>query len=176
VGCGTGHWASFFSEHGFTVTGVDISPSMIRVAREKEIPRAAFAIADAHELPLDSCRFNVTVAITTLEFARHPELVLREMVRCTRRPGGIVLIGALNAASRLNRSRKASGKPTYKEARFFSPRELQTLLAPYGQTRVVSAARVPSVRWLLPLAPLADAIGRLLHLLHGAFIVGRAEL
>jgi len=122
VGCGTGHWARFFSEHGFTIAGVDISPSMIRVARGKGIPRASFTTADAHELPFDSGRFDVAVAITALEFVRDQETVLREMVRCTRRPGGVVVVGVLNALARINRRRKAAGEPTYKEATFFSAR------------------------------------------------------
>ncbi len=176
VGCGTGHWASFFSEHGFTIAGVDISPSMIRVARGKGIPRASFAIADAHELPFDSGRFDVAVAITTLEFVRDPEAVLWEMVRCTRRPGGLVLVGALNALAPINRRRKAAGKATYQEARFFSPRELKALLAPFGEARVTSAALVPQARWLLPLAPLTDALGRWLHLPYGALLVARVKL
>ena len=173
VGCGTGHWARFFGERGFRVTGIDVSPPMVRVAREKGIAGASFAVADAHALPHDSGRFDVTAAITTLEFVRDPEVVLQEMVRCTRRPGGIVLVGALNALARINRRRKAAGKPTYREARFFSPRELESILAPYGQTRVMSAALVPRARWLLPLAPLTDAFGRLFHLPYGAFVVGR---
>jgi len=176
VGCGTGHWARFFSERGFTVTGVDISPRMIRVAREKEIPRASFAIADAHELPFDSGRFNVAVAITTLEFVRDPQVVLREMIRCTRRPGGLVLVGVLNARARLNRRRKAAGKPPYKEARFFSPRELKAALAPLGETRVSAVALVPQARWLLPLAPLTEALGRWLHLPYGALLIARVRL
>ena len=176
VGCGTGHWARFFTDREFTVAGVDISPPMVRVAREKGIAGASFAVADGHALPYDSGRFDVTAAITTLEFVRDCEVVLQEMVRCTRRPGGVVLVGALNALARINRRRKAAGKPTYREARFFSPRELESILAPYGQTRVMSAALVPRVRWLLPVAPLTDAIGRWFHLPLGAFVVGRLKL
>ncbi len=176
VGCGTGHWARFFTERGFRVTGIDVSSAMVRVAREKAVPGASFAIADAHAMPFASGRFEVAVAIATLEFVRDPQAALREMARCARRPGGIMLVGALNALAPINRRRKASGKPTYKEARFFSPRDLQALLASYGQARVASAALVPSARWLLPLAPLADAVGRLLRLPYGAWVVGRAEL
>jgi len=176
VGCGTGHWARFFSGLGFTVTGIDLSPSMIRVAREKGISGASFAVADARRLPFDSRRFDVAVAITTLEFTRDPDIVLREMVRCTRQPGGLVLVGALNALARINRRRKHSGKPAYSEARFFSPRELRAMLACFGPTRVTPAALVPQARWLLPLAPLADALGRWLHLPHGALLVARVKL
>lgn len=75
-----------------------------------------------------------------------------------------------------NRRRKAVGKPTCKEARFLSPRQLESILAPYGETRVVSAALVPQAGWLLALAPVTDAIGRLFHLPYGAFAVGRVKV
>jgi len=176
VGCGTGHWARFFTKRGFTVTGIDTSPSMIDVARGKRIPRASFALADAHELPFESGRFDVTAAITTLEFVRDQDVVLREMIRCTRQPGGLVLVGVLNALAPINRRRKAARKPTYKEARFFPPREVKALLARFGQTRVTSAALVPQTPWLLPLAPLTDALGRWLHLPYGALLVARVCL
>lgn len=176
VGCGTGHWTRFFSERGFQVTGIDISPAMVRVAREKGIPGASFAVADAHGLPFDDGRFAVSAVVTTLEFVSRPDVVLGEMVRCTRQPGGLLLVGTLNARARINRRRKAAGKPTYREARLFSPRELEALLAPLGRAQVGAAAWVPQPRWLLPLAPLADALGRWLHLPYGALLVGKVEL
>lgn len=176
VGCGTGHWSRFFSRQGFDVTGVDVSPATIRIAREKAIPRALFAIADAHRLPFDSQRFDVAAAITTLEFVRDAEAVVREMVRCTKRPGGLVLVGVLNALARVNRRRKATGKPTYAHARFFSPREVASLLAHYGRPRVTSTGFVPRARRLLGLAPLTNAIGRVFHLPYGVFVAGRVEL
>lgn len=174
VGCGTGHWSAFFSRRGFTVTGVDISAEMVGIARGKNIPDASFQVADAHVLPFTDGQFDVAAAITTLEFVRSPGIVVREMARCTRHPGGVLIVGALNALARLNRERKAAGKPPYDVARFFSPAQLESLLAPYGETRVASTAFVPQPRWALPLAPLVDSIGRLLHRPNGAFVVGRA--
>lgn len=172
VGCGTGHWARFFAGRGFQVTGIDIAPAMVRRARDKGIPGASFAVADAHALPFRSGRFDVAVAITTVEFVRDGEAVVGEMVRCTRRPGGLVLVGALNALAGINRRRKAAGKATYREARFFSPRALKALLGRFGEAQVTAAALVPRAGWLLPLAPLTDALGRLLHLPYGALVVG----
>jgi ubiquinone/menaquinone biosynthesis C-methylase UbiE len=175
VGCGTGHWARVFARGGFQVTGVDLSPRMIRTARQKGISGASFLVADAHQLPFETARFAVTVAITTLEFVRDQGAVLRDMIRCTRRPGGLLLVGVLNARAPINRRRKAEGQPTYKEARFFSLGELEALLAPFGQPRVTSVAWVPQTRVLLPAAPLTDAVGRWLHLPCGALLVGSVE-
>jgi len=99
VGCGTGHWSMFFSECGFTVTGLDISQRMIEIARSKYNRGISYFVADAHRLPFPDGTFDVTAAITTIEFTRNPAGVIWEMVRCTRKPGGAVLIGVLNCCA-----------------------------------------------------------------------------
>jgi len=176
VGCGTGHWTRFFSENGFRVTGVDISPSMLSVAREKRIDGASFELADAHLLPFGDGQFEVSVAITTLEFVRDPGVVVGEMARCVRKPGGIILVGVLNARAGRNRQKKDTSEAPYGAARLFSPREMKAMLTPYGRTKVGVAAFIPNAAWLLPLAPLVDLLVRMLHLPYGAFVVGRVEL
>lgn len=176
VGCGTGHWSAFFSRRAFVVTGVDISPEMVEVARKKGIANASFEVADAHSLPFEDGRFDVAAAIATLEFVRDPEVVVREMARCTRRPGGAILVGVLNALAPVNRLRKAAGKSPYDGAQLLSPRELKEMLTPYGEVKVASTTFVPLSAALLRLAPLTDAIGRLFRLPHGAFVIGRVKL
>ncbi len=176
VGCGTGHWARFFAKRGFRVTGIDISPSMVRLARAKAISCTSFIVADAHRLPFPDRRFDVVVAITTLEFVRDAEVVVREMARCVRRPGGILLVGALNERAAINRQRKTAGKPTYRQARFFTPRGLRALLSPWGRADLACVGFVPRRAVLVPLAPVAEALGRALRLPWGAFIVGRVVL
>jgi len=176
VGCGTGHWSQFFGELGLTVTGVDISPEMIRAADEKSINRASFKIADVHHLPFKDETFDVSVAITTLEFARNPAGVIHEMVRCTRHSNGKLIFGVLNCCASINRKRRKSGIQPYLDARFFSPSQLRNMLEPYGEPKVFSTAFVPSLESLLFLAPVLNKIGRLLYLPTGALIVGSVEL
>jgi len=176
IGCGTGHWSAFFSEHGFVVTGVDVSPEMIAIARAKRIANVSFDVADAHALPFEDGQFDVTAAITTLEFVCDAEAVVREMARCTRRPGGSLLVGVLNALAGVNVRRKAEQRPPYAEARFFLPAELKTILAPYGTVRVTTTTFIPRATWALPLARLTDFVGRVLHRRHGAFVVGKVML
>ena len=176
VGCGTGHWSQFFSDCGFEVTGVDISESMIKVAQSKNIANASFQIADGHSLPFKDNSFDVTVAITTLEFVHDAELVLREMARCTRKPSGQLLIGVLNALARLNRNRQQSSESLYAKARLFTPGQTKKLLQSYGQAHVVTAGFIPRQKRLLPLSPFIDAVGRFLHLTYGVFIVGQVRL
>ena len=176
VGCGTGHWSRFLSEYGFKVTGVDVSEPMIKIAQSKDIPIASFQVADGHSLPFDDNSFDVSAAITTLEFVHDAELVLQEMARCTRKPGGQLLVGVLNVLARLNRNRKQRHGSPYAKARLFSPNQLKELLEPFGQLAMVTAGFVPDQKLFLPLAPLIDAVGRILHIPYGAFIAAEVKL
>jgi len=176
VGCGTGHWSQFFSEYGFEVTGIDVSEDMIRIAQSKDIANTSFQIADGLRLPFADNSFNVIAAITTLEFVQNAELVLQEMVRCTHKPGGQLLIGVLNALARLNRNKQQNPESLYAKARLFSPTQLKQLLGPYGRVHMIITGFVPNQSVLLPLTHLFDAIGRFLHIPYGTFIAAEVRL
>jgi len=176
VGCGTGHWSQFFSDCGFEVTGVDISEAMIKTAQSKNIASASFQIADGHSLPFDDNSFDITAAITTLEFTGNAELVLKEMYRCTRKPSGQLLVGVLNALASLNRNRQENPESLYAKARLFTPGQIKKLLQLYGKTHVVTAGFISRWKHLLPLSPFIDAVNRFLHLPYGVFIAGQVKL
>jgi len=176
VGCGTGHWSQFFSESGFEVTGIDISEQMINAAQSKGIPNTSFQTADGHSLPFKDGVFDVTASIVTLEFVCNAELVLREMVRCTRRPGGRLLIGALNALAPLNCKRQLYPESPYSKARLFSPIELKEFLEPYGRTHIATIGFIPKQERFLPLATVTDFMCRLLHRPSGVFIAAEVRL
>jgi len=176
IGCGTGHWSQFFSEYGFEVTGVDVSEEMIDIAKSKNISGASFQVADGHSLPFADDTFDVTAAITTLEFARDAKAIVREMVRCTRKPAGQLLIGTLNVLARLNRNRKQKPESAYAKAQLFSPTQLKLLLEPFGQLTMVTAGFVPKQKLFLPLAPVIDKLGCILHVPYGVFIAAVVRL
>ena len=176
VGCRTGHWSRFFSELGLWVTGIDIAPSIIEIAAAKRIYNALFVLGDAHRLPFEKSSFDMAAIITALEFVREPELVIREMIRCVRKPGGILLVAVFNSLAGINRRRKAAGNKLYEEAQFYSPSQLSDMLSPYGTEQVVSVGFVPRPKWLLPLAPVLEKIARFANLPFGAFLVGRVKL
>jgi len=54
LACGSGIWAAIASNHRFSVTGVDSSMAMIRLARGAA-PHARFHCASLHEFPLPNC-------------------------------------------------------------------------------------------------------------------------
>src|SRR5215813_12679474 len=51
VGCGPGHIGAYLAARGVDVTGVDLSPEMVRVARER-FPAMAFEAGDMMALPV----------------------------------------------------------------------------------------------------------------------------
>jgi len=169
VGCGTGHWSRFFSEYGFEVTRVDISKRMINTALQKGVLNVSFHIADGHLLLFADDSFDLTTAITTLEFVRDTEAVLREMIRCTRKAGKI-LLGVLNGLSKVNRQKANSSKNPYAAARLFSPVELKEFLQPYGRVEITVGCFVPVQSWLIPFASRFDHIARMFASQKGAFI------
>ena len=176
VGCGTGHWSEFFSECGFTVTGVDVSQRMVGVARSKSNCDITYFVADAHRLPFPDGTFDVTAAITTLEFTRNPAGVIREMVRCTRKPGGRILIGVLNCCAGINRRRRNKGIQPYVDAWLLSPHQLRNMLEPYGKPEITTAGFVPKFTWLHLFASLYNSVGRFFHLPTGALVLGKVQL
>jgi len=175
IGCGTGHWSRFFSEYGFEVTGLDISERMINAALQKGIPNVSFHIADGHLLPFAEDTFDLTAAITTLEFVRDADTVLREMIRCTRKDGQ-VLLGVLNRLSKVNQQKQKSSESPYATARLFSPAELKEVLQPYGHVEITVAGFVPAQSWLIPFGPWFDCIARMFGNQKGAFIAAVLKL
>jgi ubiquinone/menaquinone biosynthesis C-methylase UbiE len=175
VGMGTGWWSRFFSELGFEIIGIDISPKMVEIARSKRIPSATFELADAHKLPFADGCFSASTAITTIEFTREPKTVIREMIRCTQ-PGGNLVLGVLNGSAQINQMRKKQADGPFSFARFFTVDELYELLAPYGNTILRSCAFPFSMKIPAPFAPLADDIMALMKREAGAFIAARVEL
>lgn len=175
IGCGTGHWSRFFSEYAFEVTGVDVSERMIDIAKSKHISKASFQLADAHSLPYSDETFDITAAVTTLEFVRDAESVVREMVRCTRKPGR-VLFGVLNGLSKFNQQRANGPEGPYAAARLFTPVELREFLRPFGQVEIAVASFVPTQSWLIPFTPWFDRIARMFKSQKGAFIAAALTL
>lgn len=94
VATGTGQQAFSFGRQGNTVTGIDLSPDMLAVARKKNrYPNVTFMEGDATAMPYEDASFDVT----HIAFALHdmpPDVrprVLAEMRRVTR-PGGTVIV------------------------------------------------------------------------------------
>lgn len=176
VGCGTGWWSEFFGKAGFAVTGIDLFPEMVAVARAKQIPAATYVVADAHVLPFADGYFEASAAIAALEFMQEAETVLQELVRCTRRPGGKLYLGFLNSSAKINRKRAKMAGTLYEKARFFSVEEIFAMLSCFGTVHATVCAFPFAVRVGGAVGCWLDRLGRVLKLKSGAFIAVRVDL
>jgi ubiquinone/menaquinone biosynthesis C-methylase UbiE len=125
VGCGTGVHLEIFLREGMNVKGMDISPYMLRVARQKLGKDVSLLVGDAGNLPFEEQSFDCVALITTLEFIPDPERTIHEAFRVSR---GKVLLGVLNKYSFIGIKRRlmAKSRPSiYDRARFYSIRELR---------------------------------------------------
>jgi SAM-dependent methyltransferase len=158
AGCGTGHWARFFAQCGYEVTGLDLSPEMIAAARAQACDHCRFLVGDAVHLPVRPGSCQVAATITTLAFVSEPASVIAGLAACVE-PGGTLLVGILNRLAAVNRRRVAQGREPYASARMLSPAELIALLQPLGEVRLVGAVQGHGP-WARLLAWLAGGHGR----------------
>jgi len=92
LGCGTGSLSLLAAEQGHRVTGVDLSPAMVDLARAKLAGRdAAFLIGDAAAPPVGEQRYDVVLVRHVLWALPDPARVLRHW-RGLLRPGGRLVL------------------------------------------------------------------------------------
>jgi ubiquinone/menaquinone biosynthesis C-methylase UbiE len=89
VGCGPGRDARYFVDHGYTVTGVDLSAQLLALARTA-VPEATFVEADMLSLPFEADCFDGVWANASLLHLSRKDIgtALQEIYRVLA-PGGI---------------------------------------------------------------------------------------
>ncbi len=93
VGCGTGIFLESLWQKGFDVTGVDLSPGMVKAAQTRFGKRAEISVGNGECLPYSEGEFDFVVLWTMLEFCSDPGAVLREAARVAEQG---VLVGFFN--------------------------------------------------------------------------------
>jgi SAM-dependent methyltransferase len=143
VACGTGNAALVAHRAGAIVTGLDASPRLLEVARER-LPSAEFVRGDAAQLPFGDGQFDAAVSVSGVIFARPAEKAAAEIARVVR-PGGRVAIttwpprGPMVAAAAPMRQALARLRPPDGSATpldWGDPTVLETLLGRYGDLAV----------------------------------------
>ena len=98
VGCGTGLTLVLASERGAVPSGVDISPGLLAIARDR-LPPADLREADMESLPFGDAAFDAVTGVNAFQFAGDPRRALGEAARVTR-PGGRVVASLFAAPER----------------------------------------------------------------------------
>jgi ubiquinone/menaquinone biosynthesis C-methylase UbiE len=92
IGCGTGGFARRLAERSERVLALDLSPEMIRIARERsaQFPNIEFQLADVRDLPLPTDGFDCIATIATLHHLPLAEVLLK--MKTALKPGGVLLV------------------------------------------------------------------------------------
>ena len=91
LGCGTGLLLTLAQARGATVTGLDVTPGLLQIARDR-LPTAELWQADIASLPFGDAGFDVVTGVNAFQFAADPPAALAEAGRVVR-PGGLVAVG-----------------------------------------------------------------------------------
>jgi ubiquinone/menaquinone biosynthesis C-methylase UbiE len=134
VGCGTGLLLRRIQTFAQNVRGVDLSPGMLALAKERGLDVVE---GSATALPFPDRSFDVTCSFKVLAHVREIETALSEMARVTR-PGGHVIAEFYNPMSLRGLVKRfgpagAVADDTHEKqvfTRFDSPRRVQALTPP----------------------------------------------
>ena len=86
VGCGEGRVSRDLAALGHVVTGVDVSPTLLRLAAEAD-PASTYLVADGSAVPFPDGSFDLAVAYNSLMDVDDMPAAVREIARVLE-PGG----------------------------------------------------------------------------------------
>jgi SAM-dependent methyltransferase len=89
VGCGSGLALVLAVQRGAVPAGIDISPGLLAVARER-LPDADLRESDMETLPFEDAGFDAVLGINAFQFAGDPLRALREAARALAPDGRLV--------------------------------------------------------------------------------------
>ena len=105
VGTGTGFFSIILSRYGYKLTGIDLTPAMIKEAQMqaiKERSDARFIVMDAQKLELNDEQFDAIVTRNLTWTLPEPEIAYKDWYRVLKK-GGVLLNFDANYGCALNR-------------------------------------------------------------------------
>ncbi len=143
VGCGVGIDLTRFARAGAIVTGIDLSPIAIGLARkniEQKGLEADLLVMNGEAMEFPDNSFDVVYAHGVLQYTADAKRMIGEIHRVLK-PGGEVIVMVYNRNSWLALMRKMTGVPLEHEdapvLKMFSIRELRLMLAAFKDCRIV---------------------------------------
>jgi len=104
VGCGAGVDLARFAKGGAIVTGVDLAPSAIELAKTNFAQQdlsGDFEVADGEHLPFPDNAFDLVYAHGVVQYTANPQALVNECRRVLK-PGGQAIFQVYNRISWLN--------------------------------------------------------------------------
>ncbi len=92
IGCGTGAFSRRLAQRAKHVLALDLSPEMIRIAKERstEYRNIDFEVADVLQWEFPAERYDAIASIATLHHLPFDEMLLK--MKRALRPGGVLLV------------------------------------------------------------------------------------
>jgi SAM-dependent methyltransferase len=142
LGCGPGQIGGYLAQRGCDVVGIDISPGMLRSARERH-GDVRFGLGDMRALPLADASCSAVACFYALIHVPRDEVpvALAEMQRVLR-PGGALVLAVHGGAGELHTD-GWFGHPVSVDATLFGAAELTSLLTTAGFVGCVATERDP---------------------------------
>jgi 2-polyprenyl-3-methyl-5-hydroxy-6-metoxy-1,4-benzoquinol methylase len=141
AGIGTGRFATWLTEKGFEVVGVDISKEMLRKAKmKKEFLNAdvGLVLADVHSLPFRTGSFDICICVNVINHLSDVDGFLKQ-VKCVTRNKGCFIFNFSNVQSLylpiaiiVNSRNRAFFKRGKIQSRWFTLREIRDMLSRNG--------------------------------------------
>ena len=93
LGCGQGFFSREFFKAGAVVSGIDLSPKLIALAKEKSPKEIKFGVSSADSLGfLPDTSFDITVCILAIQNMKHVASVLEESFRLLKKGGRMLIV------------------------------------------------------------------------------------
>jgi ubiquinone/menaquinone biosynthesis C-methylase UbiE len=94
VGCGTGSFLEFYQRYQCKLSGIDLSPAMMAIARERLGGSAELHLGSGTEMPFPDGSFDLVVSMLVLHEMDHPVRMgtLSEIKRVMKTNGKVLLI------------------------------------------------------------------------------------
>ena len=94
IGCGTGYCSEQLRHRADEIVGIDISPGMLDVAREKNIPNTTWVCGDMEKLQLKNESVDGIISSLSIQWSENLSASFAEMYRILK-PGGWVAFSTL---------------------------------------------------------------------------------
>ena len=131
VGCGHGRDAKYLSERGFEVVGIDLSRSLLKIAR-RMAPKAKFLLMDMRDLKFGDEEFDgIWSCASFLHIPKREALKTLKEFRRVLKPGGLLYLGVKKGEGErmVEKEHYKGGKKFFA---FYTEKELKDMLKKVG--------------------------------------------